>query len=164
MHPWKQALAEGAVAGTLAGLSSALALALAGRRQNADAAAPLNAISHWFWGDPALRQDGVSWRHTVTGTLVHHAASILWGTLHARAWGIRSGAKRPGAALAGASIAAALACFVDYRLTPRRLTPGFEHRLSSGQMAAVYGCFALGLAAGSLFMGRRKRRGNADGA
>ena len=60
------------------------------------------------------------------------------------------------AAAAGAVTAAAVACFVDYRLTPRRLTPGFEHRLSSKALLAVYACFAVGLAIGSMAAARRR--------
>ena len=57
--------------------------------------------------------------------------------MHAAAWGMQERNKRPAAALAGAAAAAALACFVDFRLTPRRLTPGFEQRLSTGSLALV---------------------------
>jgi hypothetical protein len=51
-----------------------------------------------------------------------------------------------------------LACFVDYQLTPQRLTPGFEHRLSSRAMLAVYACFAVGLAIGSVAAPQLRRR------
>lgn len=145
------------MAGSVASVASAAALVAAGRRENGHAAAPVNAISHWVWDNPALRQDRPSLRHTLIGYLVHHGASILWGTLHARAWGCRPEAKKPVPAAAGAVAAAAVACFVDYRLTPERLTPGFEHRLSRSSMAVVYGCFALGLALGSMAAGRRAR-------
>lgn len=154
MTSWKQALREGAIAGSIASLLSTAALVIAGRRQVRDGAAPVNAISHWFWHPQALREDGPSLRHTVSGYLVHHGASIFWATLHARAWGCRTVAKRPCPALAGAAAASALACLVDYRVTPKRFTPGFEHRLSTPAMVAVYACFALGLAAGSMAAGR----------
>jgi hypothetical protein len=150
MSPWKQALREGTIAGSVASIASTAALLVAGRGENGHAAAPVNAISHWVWDHPALRQDGPSLRHTLIGYLVHHGASIFWGTLHARAWGCRPAAKKPLSAIAGAAAAAAVACFVDYRLTPERLTPGFEHRLSRKSMMAVYACFALGLALGSM--------------
>jgi hypothetical protein len=157
--PWKQALREGAIAGTVGSLTSTAALALAGRRENGSTAAPLNAISHWFWDLRALTADRPSLRHTLTGYLIHHGASLFWGILHARAWGCRPEAKQLGSAMAGSVAAAAVACFVDYRLTPRRLTPGFEHRLSTGSMLAVYGLFALGLAAGSIAAGAICRSG-----
>jgi hypothetical protein len=158
MNAWEEALREGAVTGSMASVASALALVAAGRRENGDGAAPVNAVSHWVWGDAALREGGPTLRHTLTGYLVHHGASIFWGTLHARAWGMRAGAKRPLPALAGAAAASAIACFVDYRMTPQRLTPGFEHRLSTRAMVLVYACFGLGLALGSLSLARRSRR------
>lgn len=163
MDPWKDAVREGVLAGSVASVLSAAALVAGGIRENGAAAAPVNAISHWFWDRRALRQDGTSWRFTLAGYVVHHAASIFWATLHARAWGMRPEAKRPAAAVAGAATAAAVACFVDYRLTPRRLTPGFEHRLSSSALFGVYTCFAIGLAIGSMATGARRPGGPADG-
>jgi hypothetical protein len=41
---------------------------------------------------------------------------------------------------------------VDYHLVPRRLSPGFEHRIHPAGMLAVYGMFALGL-----FLAGRRR-------
>jgi len=43
-------------------------------------------------------------------------------------------------------------------MTPQRLTPGFEHRLSTPALLEVYTSFALGLALGSMVMGRRRGR------
>ncbi|MCG2593240.1 hypothetical protein LZ009_10650 [Ramlibacter sp. XY19] len=151
---WKQALREGIVSGSLAAMCSAGYLAWAGRQRGMPAA-PLNAVSHWLFGNAALASDEASLRYTLTGYLTHHAASIFWGTLHARAWGAEPAHKEPLPALAGAAAAAGVACFVDYQLTPRRLTPGFEHRLGKPELAEVYVFFALGLAAGSLLMRRR---------
>jgi hypothetical protein len=158
MDHWKQAAREGLIAGSIASLSSTAALALAGREEIGHAAAPVNAISHWFWDRRAFCEDGPSLSHTLTGYLIHHGASVFWGVLHARAWGCRREAKQLAPALAGAAAAAALAFFVDYRMTPRRLTPGFEHRLSSRSMLSVYAWFALGLAAGSIAAGRVRPR------
>jgi hypothetical protein len=157
METWAGALREGLVTGTIAGIASALALAFAGRRENGAAAAPVNAVSHWVWNREAFRANRPSVRHTVTGLLVHHAASVFWGTLHARAWGLRNGHKQAAPALAGAAAASAVACFVDFRFTPRRFTPGFEHRLSTRSLALVYACFGLGLAAGSMILKRGAR-------
>jgi hypothetical protein len=154
MTTWKQALCEGAVSGSLASIFSAAYLALAGKRRD-EPAAPLNAVSHWFFGNRALREDEPSTLYTLTGYLVHHSASIFWGVLHAKAWGGRPEAKQPLPALAGAAAAATVASFVDYQLTPKRLTPGFEHRLGKPEMLNVYACFALGLAIGSVLMKSR---------
>jgi hypothetical protein len=154
MTTWKQALREGAVSGTLASVFSAAYLAWAGQRRG-EPAAPLNAVSHWFFGRRALEQDEPSVLYTVAGYATHHVASTFWAVLHAKAWGTRKVAKKPLPAAAGAVAAASVACFVDYQLTPKRFTPGFEHRLARPEMANVYACFALGLMVGSLLMRKR---------
>jgi hypothetical protein len=154
MPTWKHAFREGLVSGSLASVLSAAYLAWAGERRN-QPAAPVNAVSHWFFGDRALRQDGASVKYTLTGYVTHHLAAIFWAVLHAKAWGARPQAKEPIPALAGAVTAASVACFVDYQLTPKRLTPGFEHRLGRPEMANVYAFFALGLALGTLLMKKR---------
>lgn len=157
MTTWKQALLEGAVAGSAASVLSAAYLAWRGARRG-ETAAPVNAVSHWFFGDRALRQDEPSWKYTLTGYLTHHGAAVFWGVLHAKAWGARQEAKKPLPAAAGAVAAASVACFVDYQLTPKRLTPGFEHRLGKPEMANVYAFFALGLMLGSMAMRHRQAR------
>ena len=43
----------------------------------------------------------------------------------------------------------------DFRFTPDRLTPGYEHRLSRKALAATYAVFAVGLALGALLTTRR---------
>ena len=156
MTPWNHALREGVFTGSLASLLSTAYLVWAGQRRG-QPAAPVNAPSHWIFGDGALREDEPSKLFTLTGFGIHHAASIFWGVLHAKAWGCKAYAKRPLPAAAGALTASAVACLVDYKLTPPRLSPGFEHRLSIKELAAVYGCFAVGLAVGSMLLARRAR-------
>jgi hypothetical protein len=154
-NPWRRAVREGLITGAAASIASTAALALCGRRETGNAAAPVNAVSHWVWDKEAFAADRPSARHTLTGYLVHHGAALFWATLHARAWGMHEENKRPLRALAGGAAASAVACFVDYRLTPERLTPGFEHRLSGKSMALAYACFGLGLALGSMALRRR---------
>jgi hypothetical protein len=154
MSTWKQALREGAVSGSIASLLSAACLALEGRLRGTTAA-PMNAVSHWFFGDRALREDEASLLYTAGGYLTHHCAAIFWGVLHAKFWGARPEHKQALPAIGGAIGASAIACFVDFQLTPKRLTPGFEHRLGKPELANVYACFALGLAIGTLLMRRR---------
>jgi hypothetical protein len=154
MRSWRPTLREGLIAGSVASALSVAALLVAGQKEPQRPAAPVNAISHWIWGDHALRQDEPTLRHTASGYLIHHVASVFWAVLHARAWGERPEAKRPLPALAGAVVTSGLACFVDFQMTPKRLTPGFEHRLSRPALAGVYACFAIGLALGSLLAAR----------
>lgn len=151
---WQTALKEGLLSGSLASVMSTVALALEGRRETGSAAAATNATSHWLWREEAFSRDELDLQHTLTGYLIHHGTSVFWATLYSRLYGQRPGAKSPPQVLPAALAASALACLVDYKFTPKRLTPGFEHRLSKPAMVTVFGSFALGLALGSLILGK----------
>ena len=143
-------------AGTVAATWSGWALALCGRRDTGHAAAPVNAPSHWVWGDEAIRRDAADLRHTGLGTAVHWASSVFWGVVFGA---LRARQPRPdaGNAFRDAAAVAALAALVDLRVVPHRLTPGFERRLSGASVCWVYACFAAGLAAVELAQGGRRR-------
>ena len=151
---WTQALREGAVTGTFASLLSTLALLALGRQQDGSAVAPLNAVSHWLWDEEALHADRPTWRHTLVGYLTQHAASVLWAMLYARVVGHRAEAKRLPNAIAGGIALSAVAYVVDYTVTPKRLTPGYEHRLDGRGMFAVYAALAAGFALGAVALQR----------
>src|SRR4051812_23476503 len=74
---------EAVASGSLASVLSTVALLWLGQRQSSSALAPVNAISHWLWGDSALRQDGADARHTLLGYGTHHVSSVLWALVHA---------------------------------------------------------------------------------
>lgn len=150
MDNWKTAVAKGMAPGALASVASTVALALCSKKESGHMFAGANAISHWLWGDKAFRRNAPTWKYTLVGYGIHHASSWLWGGLFEQAAGKVLARKSPGATLAASAAATAVACFVDYQLTPKRLRPGFEQRVSRGALALVYGAFALGLAAGAL--------------
>lgn len=149
---WAQVLREGVVAGTVASVLSTAVLAVAGRRQAGSVAAPVNAASHWLWGDESLREDRATWKHTLVGAATQHAASILWATLYAAMYGHRLEAKRLPQAVAGGIATSATAYVIDYTVTPQRFTPGYEHRLDGKGMLAVYAALAAGFAVGAWMM------------
>jgi hypothetical protein len=153
---WKKALREGVVAGSLASVLSTVVLALAGSRQNGSAVAPINATSHWLWGDESLQAQEPTWRHTFIGYLTQHAASIFWATLYSRFYGHRDEAKQLPEAIAGGVATSAVAYLVDYNAIPKRLTPGYEHRLSNGAMLATYAALAAGFALGAVLLRDRR--------
>lgn len=155
MISWKTALREGAVTGSVASVLSTVVLVAAGRRQSGSAVAPLNAVSHWLWGEESLQVQRPTWRHTLTGCLTQHLASVFWAVVYSALYGHRPEAKRLPQAVAGAVATSAVACLVDYQVVPQRLTPGFEHRISTGAMVATYGALAAGLALGALLLGRK---------
>ena len=147
MPSWPEAFKRGLISGSVASLSSTLVLALMGRRRSGSATAPTNATSHWIWGDRAGHVDGVDGRHTGLSYLIHHASAVFWAVLYER---YRSAPAPKLRTLRDAGATAALASFVDYRLTPRRLTPGFELRLPGAALAAIFAALALGLSARDL--------------
>ncbi|MFB9241407.1 hypothetical protein IV454_07585 [Massilia antarctica] len=154
MDTWKSATQRGLVSGATASLLSTAALAALGELTDGSSFGPTNAISHWLWGDKATRRDGASLRYTLTGYLIHHASATFWAVLFERLMGRQQGRKDALATLQAAAAASAVACFVDYQITPERLKPGFETRLSRPSLALVYAAFGLGLAAGALLLRR----------
>ena len=140
--------------GTLAALASAAVLAWWGRRETGSAVAPMNAPSQWFWGRGAPYRDDATLRHTGVGYAIHHGASLFWGVLF-EFFRRRAPQDVPGT-IAAAVTTTAIANVVDFRLTPERLTPGFEKRLSHRALFATYAAFAAGLAAGGIITSRRR--------
>lgn len=55
--------------------------------------------------------------------------------------------------------ATAAAAVVDLLLLPRRLTPGFERRLSGRSLALVYAALAAGMVAGTMAIRQGSREG-----
>ena len=145
-----------AVAGSCAAMASATVLAWQGRRETGSAAAAMNAPSQWLWGREAIARDDATWSHTGVGYAIHHGASLFWGLLFEA---VRRRAPRdvPGT-IASAAATTAIANVVDFQLTPERLTPGFEKRLSRRALFLTYAAFAAGLAAGSLLCDRLDER------
>ncbi|WP_343728205.1 hypothetical protein [Duganella sp.] len=156
MDDWKTAIGKGMLPGALASVASAAVLALRGKQEAGHVFAGHNAISHWLWGDKAFRKDAPTWKYTLVGYGIHHASSLMWASLFEQAAGKVLDRKSPGATLAASAAATAVACFVDYQMTPKRLRPGFEERVSRSSLALVYTAFGLGLAAGALLNHRDK--------
>lgn len=152
------------VSGTVSGLATCAVAALAGKRETASYAAPVNATSHILWGNEAADHDDASLKYTATGFLLNHLAAVMWAAVYER-WVApamsRWSATRPSLAplmpaLSGAAVAAG-AYVTDYYLVPKRFTPGYEKRLSGQSLALIYGALALGLAAGAL-LGNGERK------
>ena len=157
MRSWKDALTEGLVGGSIAAALSAAVITLAGRKETGSAIAPINAVSHWLWGDEAALQEDVSAKYTGVGAATHVLSAMFWATLHAK---LRPSYPRQPAvsALAGGLATGAVATVVDYAMIPKRFTPGFEHRIAPSSLAAALTAIALGVAAGALLYERAQTR------
>lgn len=152
--PLRRAGVEAAGQGLLAAVLSAAVLMWRGRTDAGSAAAPLNAISHWFWPRRALQRNDVSLKHTATGAAIHAASSVFWAALYSA---IRHLRPRPTAvnAITDAAALTTVAAVVDFKLVPERLAPGFEQRLERDSLVWVYAAFAVGLALGGIGALRR---------
>ncbi|HYD93837.1 MAG TPA: hypothetical protein VEC01_00830 [Noviherbaspirillum sp.] len=157
MKTWPQAIRDGAISGSVGSVLSTAVLSARGEQENDSPYAPTNATSHWIWGDRAARHDEPSGRYTAVGYAIHHVSATLWAVLYEKWFGESAERREVRPAVAGAAAVAALACFVDYNLTPRRLTPGFEKRLSSPSLFLVYAAFGAGLLVRGMAAGRKGR-------
>ena len=150
------------VSGTIAGLGVMATAALAGRKETGSWAAPLNATSHILWGDKAASVNRVSPKYTLPGIVLTHASAVFRAALYEELFGNRQRRANMRVPvweplLGGASIAA-LAYANDYHLMPRRLTPGYEKRVSGRSLATIFGALALGLAARDMLLAATRSR------
>jgi hypothetical protein len=142
MGVFRHRVREGMRAGVIAAAATAGALVALGRTHGA-ALRPLNSVGHIVVGSRAYYMVGVSWI-TLVALAVHVASVALWGVILALAtvrmhgWALYSTA----VLFAGAT------WFIDYRLVPERLRPGFESGLSPVEIGLVYVVMGLSLAWG----------------
>jgi hypothetical protein len=112
---------------------------------------PFDAISHIAWGDRAFLRDELDVRHTLVGFLLNVGAVAMWSALHGIIVGRRSHMPRAiPLALASGVVVAATAYVVDFKVVPKRVTPGFEKKLPARPLRKVYAILAVSFAAGSL--------------
>lgn len=133
------------------------AVAACGSAEEGNGVAPVNAVSHIVWGDEAAEQDDASLKYTAPGAVLNAAAVASWAGVYELGFGQRARRGDVKAALVGGVATAALAYVTDYYIVPRRLTPGFEKRLSSPSMFAVYATLAASLPLASLWAGSRSK-------
>lgn len=139
--------ASALVTGTVASLASAAALALLARLEDKSALQPINATSHWLHGEKAAKCDELDVTHTLIGFATHYASAVFWA-LPFEIWRARRRPVSASTLLRGASTTAAVAAVIDYGVTPKRFTPGWELVLSKRSMVIAYAALALGLASG----------------
>jgi hypothetical protein len=137
---------EAIISGAVASVLSTAVLALCGQVENRRPAGPINGPSQWVYGRSAAKVRKPSVRHTLVGFVIHHVMATGWAMAHEGVFGRRKVKQTFSQRLARTAATAAVANFVDFQLTPRRLRPGFERQLSRKSLFAVYTAFAIGLA------------------
>jgi hypothetical protein len=140
--------------GSFAGLATMATVALAGMREARSGVGPINATSHVIWGDKAATTDIVDLKHTLPGVLINGGAGVFWALVHEL---LQTRVRRDGpvATVACGAAVASLAYVVDYHLIPRRLTPGWELRLSRGSVALGFVALGFSLVVAELAGPRR---------
>ena len=156
MTDWTTSMQRGVVSGAASSLVTTAALAMLGRTETGSAYEPMNAVSHWIWGDEAAEHDGFSLKYTVTGYAIHHVSATFWSVLFEKLAGEKLDKKDLRVTLATSAATSAIACLVDYKLTPKSMNPGYEMRLSKKSLAGVYAAFAIGLALGAVALRRNR--------
>lgn len=130
--------------GIMAAIGSLIPVLALGRKNTGHWTPGANAVSHWLWGEPSLKKVGFSLQHTMIGMGTHFLASLVWSRLFC--WICKNNARHTGR---NAALVSALACLIDYKFTPKRFTPGYEHHLSRKDLFIVHVCLAAGLALSS---------------
>ncbi len=140
-------LSRAVVSGSIAAGASSLALAALAVGAGKSAPQPLNATSHWMHGAGAAEVRGLDLAHTGVGYATHHAATIFWAAFFE---GSVDDGTRTRDVVARALGVAALAAVIDYTITPKRFTPGWEYVLSKRAMGVVYAAMAAGFTGAAL--------------
>lgn len=133
------------------------AVSVLAKKQTKSAVAAVNAGSHLLWGDEAAKHDEPSFKYTGVGALMGGLGISFWAAIHE--WVLRKTKlkdKTLGPLATGAAVSA-LAYVTDYHVVPKRLTPGYEKRLSPKGIFIVYAVLAAGLAAGAMLAEAREK-------
>ncbi len=132
----------------VAAAATTVAVIAAARGEQRPPAEPINAISHIVFDDEAIGQPEPSMKYTGTGLLLNLSAMLSWALV--AELGFRALQARRGSfgrnLLVGAATSA-LAYVTDFKLVPKRLTPGFEHVLSFHSLKNIYSILAVSIAA-----------------
>ncbi|KRE21711.1 hypothetical protein ASE66_27950 [Bosea sp. Root483D1] len=130
------------ISGTVAALTTSVALSILARIEGRSAIQPVNSTSHWYWGDAAGRSRRIDFPHTIVGFVTHHGASLFWACAYEMLR--RHPQKRT--AFGDAVAVSALAAVVDYAVVPKRLTPGWEKVVTPRAICIAYAVMAVALA------------------
>ena len=138
---------NGLKTGLALSLTTTAAIMLASAIENKSPWGALNCVAHIIDGDDKEQPTGFSPRETTLGLAVNATAMALWGVLYEGALVVT---KTPSTPLA-AALATTVAYVTDYKLVPKRFTPGIEKRLSQTAILAAYAVLGATLAASPLW-------------
>ena len=140
---WRERIRNGFLAGAIAAAATAGALVAFGLRMGTPAR-PFNAIAQIAFGTGAEGVWGFDAPVTLTGIVIHVAATLLWGVVFAL---VASGWRGVRLWL-GAALFAAIVYLLDFVLLPGRVRPAFGDMMAPGQRAFLYVTLAVALVVG----------------
>ena len=155
---WSEALSKATWSGLIAAATTSVCVAWRGKRDSGSALAPINATSHIAWGPSAAKVEIVDAKHTLLGAAFNVGACVFWATFYERWFGRLAESGDVRTALIGSAAITSAAYITDYHVVPRRLTPGWEYRISPRSLATVYTVLALSLPLRSLLFRGWPRR------
>jgi hypothetical protein len=150
---WAEASRDALISGAIASAVTTAAVAIAGRRDSGSALAPINATSHVLHGSKAAAVTDADIGHTALGFVINTGAAVFWAALYEKAFGAAAERGDIAEAWLGGKAVAGLAYMTDYHAVPKRLTPGWEYRISERSLMAVYAALALSLPVRGLLKG-----------
>lgn len=140
---WSESGRDAVLSGTIVSAATAATAAACGARDSGSAIAAVNAVSHILWGSDASNVRVADMKHTVPALLLNTGATIFWAAIYERIFGHAADRGHISKALLGGGAVAALAYVTDYHMVPKRLTPGWEERVSNRSLAVIYVVLAL---------------------
>lgn len=141
-----------------AALSSLTTLALAAafaRESRRAPAEPVNAVGSHVGGDDGLHRGDATLRHTLPGALINFGGCLFWSGVMER-WAEALPLRWSGDALFRGAMAATASYLIDYHGLPRSWRPGYEQKLSRGQLLGTYASLSVTLPLRA-FLTRRRR-------
>jgi hypothetical protein len=142
---WSERAGDAAISGTIASVATAATAAACGARDSGSGIAAVNAVSHIIWGSDASNVRVADMKHTLPALLLNTGATIFWASVYEEIFGQAADRGHVPKALLGGGAVAALAYVTDYHVVPKRLTPGWEERVSNRSLGVLYVVLALSL-------------------
>lgn len=136
------------VTGTIAAVATTVAAAVFAKAEKKGVAEVLNAPSHIAWGDEAFEAKKLDVKHTWVGIKLNALAVTMWALVSETILGRKRRTLTKTAVTAAAVTTAAYVA--DYKVVPKRLTPGFEEKLSKKALFGIYVVLGVALLAGGL--------------
>ena len=142
-----QSLTRGFKTGFVLAAATNAAIMLASDHENGAPWAALNSVAHIVDGDEKEQPTVFSPRESLLGITVNGTAMCAWGVLYEGALLLT----KTRSTLLTALLGTAAAYYIDYKVVPKRFTPGIEKRLSQNSVLVAYAALALGFALSPLW-------------